>query len=132
MDALLFTQSESYGLVMRELKLYRDGSGGTCYLEVVSKSFSASASFFFDDSLEDFIKNLEEIESNYVGEARLGLEYEEPYILFRGDRLGHVKVSGLLVDTRENVQKLEFSFQTDQTSLRPFIANLRDICNSYV
>jgi hypothetical protein len=133
MDALLYTQTESCGLAMRELELFKDNSGGVCYLEVVSKPFSVATDFFFDThSLKDFVKNLEEIEINFVGEAKLGLEYEEPYILFRGDRLGHVKVSGLLIDTRENMQKLEFSFQTDQTSLRPFIANLREICNSYV
>ena len=132
MDASLFTQSESCSFIMRDVKVYADGSGGVCSLEVVSTPFSALTQFFFDTpSLGAFVENLATVERTLSGEAKLGLEHEEPYVLFLGNGRGKITVSGLLIDSREHMQKLQFSFATDQTSLGPFLAGLREVISAY-
>jgi len=118
---------------MRNVELFADDSGGVCNLEVVSTPFSASTRFFFDvPSLGVFIENIAVIERTLSGEAKLGQEFEEPYVLFRGNGRGHITVSGLLIDSTEHMQKLQFSFKTDQTSLGPFIASLRKVSDVHV
>jgi hypothetical protein len=118
MDASLHTQSGHHGLTMRGIKLYADTEGGACFLEVNSHPFSAALNFYFDGSLRQFVGSLKEIDATLSGHAKLALFHEDPFLLFEGDGRGHVTVTGLLV---EMMQKLQFSFVTDQTSLRPFI-----------
>jgi hypothetical protein len=131
MDASLHTNSEIYGLNMKEVKFFDDGSGGTCFLEVSSPPFKAAVSFFFDaPPILTFIDALEGIYRTLIGEARLGLQFEEPYFSLRGDGNGHVSVSGVFTGGSENEQRLEFSFVTDQTALRPFILELKEICRA--
>jgi len=125
MDAILNTQSAECALSMREIKIFSDGSGGFCQLEVLSAPFSAEIKFFFDyPYLHEFIVALECIEATLVGEAKLGQQYEDPYIYFYGNGLGHIFVSGLLSVYGDHTQKLEFSFKTDQTALAQFISGL--------
>ena len=127
MDASLRTQDESRQFAMNGVRLFEDGSGGVCQLYVVAAPFSASVQFFFDSmQLPRFVDNLAVIERTLSGEARLGLQFEEPHIAFRGDGRGHVIVSGLLTDTREQMQRLEFCFVTDQTALGALISALRE------
>ena len=131
MDAILNTQSEECALSMREIKIFSDGSGGCCELEVLSAPFSAAITFFFDyPYLNEFINKLDNIRITLVGEAKLGQQYEEPFIYFQGNGLGHILVSGLLSIYSEHTQKLEFSFKTDQTALAQFIVGLRKACST--
>ena len=71
MDAALNTQSENRGLAMRDIQIFRDGSGGHCLLVVISEPFGASIQFFFDDPIEQFIENLKALEITLNGEAKL-------------------------------------------------------------
>lgn len=113
---------------MREIKIFSTSSGGVCKLDVLSSPFSASIDFLFDYlCFQKFILDLQNIEKNLVGEAKLFQEYEEPYICFKGNALGHVIVSGVLGIYSEHTQILEFSFKTDQTALSQFIAGLNMI-----
>ena len=129
MDASLHTNSEHYGLNMKNVEFFDDGSGGSCFLEVASSPFTVAVSFFFDDPpISKFIEALEGIDRTLIGEAKLGQQYEEPYFVLRGDGKGHVSVSGVLTDFSIDQQRLEFSFVTDQTALRPFIVGLKEIC----
>jgi len=131
MDAILNTQSENCALSMKEIKIFADGSGGVCELEVLSSPFSAAITFFFDyPYLNEFVNALESIEETLLGEAKLGQKYEDPYIYFYGNGFGHVLVSGLLSICGEHTQKLEFSFKTDQTALKQFIIGLRKASNA--
>ena len=126
MDAILH-KSEAYGLKMKDIKMFSDGSGGVCDLVVTSMPFTGSFRFFFDyPSLPEFTENLEAIKRNLRGEATLGQQFEESYVRFYGNGLGHITVSGLLAEHKEQTQKLQFSFVTDQTALGPFINDLNE------
>jgi hypothetical protein len=128
MNAELQTNNDACGLRMENIKMYPDQSGGSCDLEVISLPFRANIRFFFDwPPLNQFVEQLEDIEQSLSGEATLGQQFEEPYIKFKGNGLGHIEVSGLLIVYNENIQKLEFSFTTDQTAVGPFIEELRSV-----
>ena len=128
MDAVLATHSETCAFAMRDVELFAGARGGMCNLQLISTLFSASTRFTFDyPSLPDFIQHLAALEQRLEGEARLGQQFEEPFVLFRGDGLGHITVSGVLVDYGDQSQRLEFEFTTDQTALGPFIQTLRDV-----
>jgi hypothetical protein len=88
--------------------------------------FTATSFRFYFDSppLAEFVERLAHVERTLVGEAKLGQLYEDSYVSFTGDGLGHVTVSGLLVEGVPT-QRLQFSFTTDQTALGPFIADLQ-------
>lgn len=132
MDASLATHSEQHQLGMKSIELFGDGSGGSCVLEVVSFPFSASAPFFFDfPSISEFVSALEGLSVKLVGEAKLGQQYEEPYFSLHGNGRGQIVVNGVLTVAAEHSQRLEFEFVTDQTSLPPFIANLKAVCHAY-
>jgi len=131
MDASLNTQSKSCGLVMKDIEIFEDGSGGVCILEIQSAPFAASTRFFFDSPpLGAFVENLAALDRSLLGEAKLGQQFEDPHFMFRGNGRGQITVSGLLVDTTEHWQKLEFSFATDQTALGPFLAELRRVVDA--
>jgi len=131
MDAALDTHDASRVFIMRNVEVFSDGSGGVCALEIVSPPFSARDRFYFDTpALTTFIEQLANIERTLVGEARLGQQFEEPYVLFRGNGRGHINVSGLLIDQSEHGQKLEFSLTTDQTALGSLIAGLREVTDA--
>jgi hypothetical protein len=130
MDVRLRTNAESTGLNLRGLELYREG-GGTCLLEVQAGPFAAQIQFFFDsEPWRAFLRDLEALNVSLVGEAKLGLDFEDPYIALRGDGKGHIEVYGLLLDQRAHSQRLEFSFTTDQTTLGPFLADLREVAGA--
>jgi hypothetical protein len=131
MDAELRTNSDTNALALREITFFESGSGGSCRLEIKAGPFSATWKFVFDfPPLGEFISKLASLEQTLTGEARLGLQYEEGHISFRGSGLGHVTVSGLLVQYGGHTQKLQFSFSTDQTALAPFIRGLQDALES--
>ncbi len=132
MDASLTTHSDQHQLAMKNIELFGDGSGGSCVLGVVSFPFSASASFFFDYPLiGEFVSALEELSAKLVGEAKLGQQFEEPYFSLRGNGRGQIVVSGVLTVAAEHSQRLEFEFVTDQTSLPPFISDLKAVCHAH-
>lgn len=128
MDVNLYTQSEANGLQMRDVSLFDDGSGGRCTLHVQSSPFQALVEFFFDDpSLSAFVEQLKSLENTLEGQARLGNTYEDPYIRFVGNGMGHVIVDGVLQVSGDHMQRLEFEFRTDQTALGPFIQGLLEV-----
>ena len=132
MDASIATYSEQHQLAMKSIELFGDGSGGSCLLEVVSSPFSASVSFFFDfPSIGEFVSALEGLSAKLIGEAKLGQQFEDPYFSLRGNGRGQIIVSGVLTVAAEHSQRLEFEFVTDQTSLPPFIADLKAVCHAH-
>jgi hypothetical protein len=123
-DITLQTNCDNPSLTLRAC--HRLGSDFGCVLSVRSGPFAAEIDFYFEGyALEIFIADLQTIDSSLQGRARLKLEFEEPFIELEGDGLGHVSVRGLLLQTGPSTQKLEFTFSTDQTCLRPFIQDLQ-------
>lgn len=53
--------------------------------------------------------------------------FEDDFIAFRMFSLGHILVYGELFDYSEETQHLRFAFRTDQTVLKPLIADLRSL-----
>jgi hypothetical protein len=104
-----------------------DDEGFKCELDLISGPFTAHIEFWFDiSSASEVLKYLEKIHENPRAEAKLAFRYEQPYIQFKGDGLGHIEVSGLLVDGPP-FQRLEFTFQSDQTLISEFVTDLRDL-----
>lgn len=96
-----------------------------CTVELRSGAFQATAEFWFDRvSLENFAHSVTEVQISLRGECRLEYRYEEPYIALSGDGLGHITVSGMLLDRS---QQLKFQFTTDQTVLPQFAETLRTL-----
>lgn len=127
MDATLFTQSDTNSLVMRDIQVFSDDSGGRCNLELRSSPFQAQIEFFFDSpNLSEFADQLKALEFSLLGSARLGNLYEDPFIEFEGDGRGHIRVSGRLQVSGDHSQQLDFEFSTDQTALGTFVHELKD------
>lgn len=119
---------DTCGLRMTDIEIFSDRSGGNRYPDVVSLPFRAHVQFFFDwPPLNQFVKQFAAIEQSLSGEATLGQQFEDPYIKFKGNGCGHIEVSGLLTEYGEHIQRLQFSFTTDQTAIGPFIVGLRSV-----
>ena len=104
-----------------------DDEGFKCQLNVISGPFTADIEFWFDiSSAREVIECLGKIYEKPRAEAKLGFRYEQPYIQFKGDGLGHIEISGLLVEGPP-FQRLEFTFQSDQTLISEFLSELRDL-----
>lgn len=129
MDATLITNSERHFLCMQDIRIFGDDSGGVCRLDLRSSPFQAQIDFFFDSpALSDFVTQLERLKEHLIGKAWLGNDHEELFIQFDGDGLGHILVSGKLLDsTCGRMQQLAFEFQTDQTALMSFIGDLKAV-----
>jgi hypothetical protein len=106
-----------------------DDESYKCQLDLSSGSFTAKIEFWLDTvSARQVLDVLSHIIDQSRGTARLSFRYEEPFIEFKGDGLGHIAVSGLLTEGPP-FQRLEFVFQTDQTMVGSFIKNLENLLN---
>lgn len=106
----------------------RLGKDFGCRLQLKSGPFSADYDFYFEGyALDQFIAALGEMEVTLRGEAVLKPMFEDYFLKLQLDQTGHVKVSGELFVYSDNVQKLTFAFQTDQTCLGPFIKSLQRV-----
>jgi hypothetical protein len=104
---------------------YGNGIGYQCRLVVNSNGFSCDLPFFFGEFyLKKAIENLEKMDESFQGEMVLKEEYEESEIRLTMGSRGHVGVSGTIIGRSPYMQRLDFGFTTDQTVLRPFIADL--------
>jgi len=62
-------------------------------LYVYSDGFSVGQIFYFDN-IEEFISDLKTINNKLQGEAILKPEYEQDYIKFIADKMGHIILEG--------------------------------------
>ena len=105
-----------------------DDDAFQCHLSVVSSPFSAEQDFWFERFyLETAVIALEALNTSFRGNTKLGLQFEEPFVALAGDGLGHIAVSGLLVQSGPRFQRLEWEFQTDQTCLTPLLRDFRNL-----
>ena len=127
MDIILQTNSSDPSLEFRN-SLPCDHDAFECLLIVGSNPFRAEQGFWFGRSyLETAVVALETLNTSFRGSAKLRLEFEDPFVAFSGDGLGHILVSGLSVQTGPRFQRLEWEFQTDQTCLTPLISDFRKL-----
>ena len=127
MDIVLRTNAADPSLELRNCHACGSDSF-ECALVVQSLPFRAEQGFWFDRfTLEQAVVVLDTMNRTLEGSCRLNLQYEDPYVSFSGDGRGHIEVSGLLVQTGPRFQRLEWEFQTDQTSLSTLIADFRKL-----
>jgi hypothetical protein len=125
-DVILRTNSDNPSLTLRSC--HRLGSDFGCLLSLRSGPFSADVDFYFEGhALLQFVDDMRGIDTSLRGKARLKLDFEDPFLELEGDGRGHVHVRGLLVQTGDVSQRMEFHFRTDQTCLRPFIDDLEHL-----
>lgn len=118
--------------VFRFLDVEVDHKAGelSAILEVQANGFGCKKKIWMG-FLPGFLQELEAMDSGKIGKARMWDDWTfipEPsddnnHITFSLDTLGHVLVSGTIVEG-DYSQRLQFCFQTDQTILRPFIRDL--------
>ena len=83
-----------------------------------SGAFGAELPFYFDDYVLDrFLDALRRMDRTLAGRALLQTPNEEPQIALELSHTGRVRVSGVLLDYEHDLQRLTFSFDTDQTVL---------------
>ena len=95
-------------------------------LHVRSGGFACDHAFYFGRfSAEELLSLLQEMQGGQVGEAVLKQEWEEDHLRFQNDRLGHVTVTGEMVQYGLG-NRFAFGMETDQTVLAPFIREFRE------
>jgi hypothetical protein len=121
----LQTNRDSTVLRLVNVEKFADGSGYRCDLTLRSRGFSCEHRFFFDeDSLTVAIASLHSMIKGSPGKAIIKPSYEDEFLCFEMNRLGHVVVNGALYEHGELPQSLKFTFRTDQTVLAPLLAEL--------
>lgn len=90
-------------------------------LNIRSGTFTGLGDFHHVDTswLKDFVENLKTISKNPGVAVLVDLDGNE--LRFQTD---HLTVSGRIIEPARNRQELQFSFETDQTCLPPFITAL--------
>jgi hypothetical protein len=121
----LRTNCSAHVLRLARIEKSKDG-GYACDLTVVPGGFSCDRQFGFDeDFLNDALEKLKEMSSGRPETAKLRYRYETDELQFRSNDMGHVFVSGDLVEHSDLPQRLHFEFRTDQTVLGPLIRDLQ-------
>lgn len=121
----LKTNDEAHTLRFTSLEKFADDSGYRCTLFVRSGGFACERPFYFDDShFPDAIMALKAMDRGQPGEALIKGRWEDDYVKFVSNDLGHVFVSGELYEHSDMSQSLTFGFRTDQTVLGPLVRDL--------
>lgn len=122
MDIVLATNSTDPALALRAIEAFNDGSGIGCILEVRSGWLAASYRLSVEPHpLEVYLAALRKLNDTLTGEAVLKPEWEPQHLRMSGDGLGHILVSGELIEHGPHRQVVRFAFETDQTCLPPLI-----------
>lgn len=101
---------------------------------VSSSGFSASTTMDIDiKAFCNFCNELESVYNTLKGSAKIQEAYGNQYILFSGDCLGHIRVSGFLDSQGTNGfwQELKFENCIDQTYFPRFLKCLKKFSAHY-
>jgi hypothetical protein len=124
----LQTHRDATSLRLSNIEKFSDSSGYRCDLSVRSGGFVCERPFYFDDwHLSEAIKMLRTMIECMPGEAVLKGMWEDHFIRFKVNHLGHVVVSGELFEYAELAQSIKFAFRTDQTVLDPLLRDFVSI-----
>ena len=109
--------------VLRMNSIEKDAKGFyRCELFVRSGDFSCERPFYFDESsFPDAIQSLRRMDAGMVCETQIKAQWENDYIGFASDSLGHVFVTGEIAEYSDPPQSFRFAFKTDKTILAPLI-----------
>ena len=90
-----------------------------------SNGFGGASVFgcYYDD-FEKFVSELKMVYNFEAYKADLKDMYYDSYLTFKADKTGHIYISGTLYDLHK-VQRLDFCFKADQTSLSDFLKKWR-------
>ena len=104
-------------------------------VSVSSEGFSASTTMDIDiKDIQTFCNELQKTYDSLKGEAKIQEPYgNQQYILFTGDKKGHIFVSGMLNSNGANGfwQELKFENCLDQTFLPQFLRKLTALSSKY-
>lgn len=126
MDIILATGSECPALCFRNWRRFEDASGYRTKIAVRTEWIIAERDIFFEaETLHDFIAALDKLAHSLSGTARLKPLWEEPFVALDGNGRGGIAVRGLMLETGDYDQRVEFAFTTDQTCLAPLIHDLK-------
>ena len=109
-------------------------SNTTLSVGVFSSGFFASTTMDIDvKDVCGFCNELEIVYNTLRGSAKIQEAYGNQYILFSGDGLGHIMVSGLLNSQGANDfwQELKFENRIDQTYIPRFLKGLTDFATQF-
>ena len=107
----------------------------TLSIHVSSAGFSASTTMDIDiKDIPIFCKNLKNIYASLTGTAKIQEPFGKQHILFAGDKLGHIAMSGHLHSNGicGFWQELKFENAIDQTFLPPFLEYLTNISQMFI
>ena len=112
---------------------YVSGGFFSCNLRVNSPPFQCVKTFDFEinfaETLIVKLKEFYQIPHRFAPFKLAISHWEQEYISFSGDALGHIKVEGTLVQHGDSIQTLDFSFETDQTMIKNFIIDFEKLLN---
>ena len=104
-------------------------------VSVSSEGFSASTTMDIDiKDIQTFCNELQKTYDSLKGEAKIQEPYgNQQYILFTGDKKGHIFVSGMLNSNVANGfwQELKFENCLDQTFMPQFLRKLTALSSKY-
>lgn len=117
------------------LEYYEKNEFADCILnvKVESEGFTANTSLeVYRKDFFEFVKNLKKIYDSLDGSAKIEGAYEKcEYIELVCDKIGYIKVNGLLLSPSHN-QELKFENKFDQTYLSGFVSNLYNTYQEYL
>lgn len=122
--SITFSASHTEFIELSDIERFDDGSGYLATIRVGSGEFSCSGKKFFFDDLPQFFAALKKSYRDLSGHAELRPHYEDHFVRFEFTTRGRLTVSGLVLDYGPPGQKLQFSFEADQSYLPPFIASI--------
>jgi hypothetical protein len=106
-----------------------DAWGFTTELKVVSDWISCNQLFCFSyTNLENFLSSLKSLQNTFEGLAKLGGDYNDPTaISLEINNQGQILVQGTIEACTPELQRVAFSFFTDQTILGPLIEDFEKL-----
>ena len=138
MNDTILLESESFRLSLDSQVFESDisyPSNTILSVSVSSEGFSASTTMDIDiKDIQTFCNELQKTYDSLKGEAKIQEPYgNQQYILFTGDKKGHIFVSGMLNSNSANGfwQELKFENCLDQTFLPQFLRKLTALSNKY-
>ncbi|KZN48835.1 hypothetical protein [Pseudoalteromonas luteoviolacea] len=118
----LKTNDDRVILELSEFELL--GSSFKCTVTLSSRGFGFHGAVYFDNP-KKFLSDLEIMNSTMIGSAELKEDYNDHFLKFELNHLGHLIVSACFVEYSEHSQNLAVEFKTDQTCLPSFLEDLK-------
>jgi hypothetical protein len=129
-DIILQTNTDNPSFAFRNFARFNDGSGYGAKLSIRSGWISIEYDLHIEvHPFTEFLRKLRLLDHSLNGVARLKPTYEPQFIEFLSVGRGHILVKGDLMEHGGFGQRVQFSFQTDQTCLPPLIAALQQFAS---